>query len=161
MVPWLFRYQKDLGFRDIGVGVSGLRVLGFGCPGFTGWVYTTPTSQSIDRVYDRVFTGFTFFSRSIDRGCTPVNRSGLRSGLRMVYVFEKCEFWLFTRTKQGGRGACLLNLFITFVPSYEGIMFESKLLWFMDPEIVPGRTRGVTMGESSGKYLPSRSILAS
>ena len=44
----------------------------------------------------------------------------------------------------------------------------------MDPEIVPGRTRGVTMGESSGKYyegtfegifrylrtkVPSRSIL--
>ena len=32
-------------------------------------------------------------------------------------------------------------------------MFQSKLLLsFMDPEIVPGRTRGVTMGESSGKY---------
>ena len=31
-------------------------------------------------------------------------------------------------------------------------MFQSKLFWFMDPEIVPGRTRGVTMGESSGKY---------
>ena len=31
-------------------------------------------------------------------------------------------------------------------------MFQSKLFWFMDPEIVPGRTRGVKMGESSGKY---------